>query len=104
MNLEQIELHDARLHRTSIDYEAKTVLVELDFYASEKSSERKRAEIFFGGVASVSHLADMVRLESHASAGNVNYWVPATDGPTYIYLSDGCLAITARSISFKVAE
>jgi hypothetical protein len=100
---EKIELHDAVLQSMRIDYAKKTVLVEVQYYPDANSSERKRASIFFEEVESVSQVADIERLSSHASAGNINYWVPVREGTSYIYLSDGCVAVKARKLCFTPA-
>jgi hypothetical protein len=100
---ERIELHDAVLQSMQIDYAKKTVLVEVQFYPDAQSSERKHASIFFEEVESVSQVVDIERLSSHASAGNINYWVPVREGTTYIYLSDGCIAVNVRTLCFKPA-
>lgn len=102
-DLEKVELHDALLQSMRIDYPNKTVLVEVEFYPDVKSSERKQASILFEEVESVSQMADIERLRSHAFAGNINYWVPAREGTTFIYLSDGCIAVRAGKLCFKPA-
>lgn len=102
-DLEKVELHDALLQSMRIDYPEKTVLVEVEFYPEAQSSERKHASILFEEVESVSQLADIERLRSHASAGNINYWVPVREGTTFIYLSDGCIAVKAGKLCFKPA-
>lgn len=98
MDLEKIELHDACLQWMHIDYVAKTVRIDLQFYLTPESSKREMASLVFSKVDSVSHIGDLISLEDNAAAGNVNYWIPRRTGLTYIYLVDGCIAIEAQDI------
>ena len=104
MDLEKIELHDALLHRMHIDYAAKIVRIDLQFYLTPESSKREMASLIFSKVDSVSHISDLIRHEDNAIAGNINYWIPQQEGLTYIYLVDGCIAIGAGNIEFKACQ
>lgn len=46
----------------------------------------------------VAVLGNLARTRSGRVAGNVNYWVPNEGGTTYLYLVDGCVAITAKAM------
>jgi hypothetical protein len=97
--LKTIELHDALLKGMNIDYISKRVTVELDLYEDSHDSHRKSASIIFEGVKSISEICNLDRLQDNAKAGNVNYWVPdQSNGTSYIYLVDGCLAILAKTV------
>jgi hypothetical protein len=98
MDPEKIELHDARLINMRADYSSKGVVVEVDVRLAPESSERSRVRLIFEGLRPLSQLTDFDRLAEHASAGNINYWVPVQHGTSFIYLSDGCLAINAKSV------
>jgi hypothetical protein len=98
--VDDIELHDALLKKMEIDYDAKTAKIELDYYESTDDSERKPLLIVFEGVESFSQISNWRRLQKNAFAGNVNYWHPyQKSDETFIYLSDGCIAITASKIT-----
>lgn len=103
MEIDAVELHDAVLRNTAIDYMNKTVEIELEFYASSDDPSRRAMSIVFEGVKSISQISNMDRLEQSSSAGNINYWLPEqhSGGTTYIYLSDGCIEIKANGISLK---
>jgi hypothetical protein len=99
LDLENIELHDARIKKMNADYISKVVSIDLDFYENSNSCNRQSGSIIFEGVESISQVCDFNRLSQHLNAGNINYWVPAQyGGTTYIYLADGCIAITAKKI------
>jgi hypothetical protein len=100
IDVETIELHDALLKKMDIDYAAKTAKIDLEYYESRDDSKRKPLSIMFEGVKSFSQISNFGRLLKNASAGNVNYWHPYQNGDeTFIYLSDGCIAITASKIT-----
>ncbi len=109
-HLDDIELHDALIHRAEIDYPKQTIRVEIEFYPSPQvypspqAPKRKRGVIAFDGVRSISHTADLVHIKRNAFAGTINYWAPAKkDGVTFIYLVNGVISVTAKKVSFKGA-
>ena len=104
MNPELIELHDAILEGFSVHYEKKKAVLEVAYYQDPvNSKERTPAKILFAGVERVNEISDLIDLEKNRSAGNVSYWHPANgEGTTYVYLVSGVIAITAKSIEFKV--
>lgn len=105
MKIDDIELHDALLKKLQVNYVEKTAAIDIEFYETEQSSTRLGATIAFEKVANISHISDFNRLEINASAGNINYWVPAKNkGVTYIYLVDGCIAIDASIVSIKMVK
>lgn len=98
--IDAIEMHDALLKNMRVDHPGKKVTIDFDFYQSTDDRARSPLSITFDAVESLSHIADLKRMQANAFAGNVNYWVPSSGpGTTYIYLVDGCIAITAGSIS-----
>lgn len=102
MDLDAIELHDAKIALLDINYLDKSVLICIDFYESRDSKSRRSAKIVFRGVGSISMVCAMDRIADNANAGNVNYWTPAiAPGTTYIYLVDGCIAICSESLDFE---
>lgn len=102
MNLDKIELHDAQLKSMHVDYVAKSVTVNLEYYKSEEDSKRKAAAVVFEKVETVSQIGDLEKLQDNARAGNVVFWHPANgSGTTEIYLTGGILAITAKKVRFK---
>lgn len=79
-----------------VDFPSKRISISLEYYETAESPERTEASLEFEDVESFSQIADFVRMERNAFAGNVNYWVPeATAGTTYIYLADGCIVVKA---------
>jgi hypothetical protein len=94
MDTGTLELHDALIESTSIDYAGKRVSLVLALYERAADSSRTRIELSFEEVESVSHVADFNRLEQNRSAGNINYWVPGdAHSPSFIYLVDGVMTI-----------
>lgn len=103
MDLGSIELHDALLKKLEIDYVRNAAVVGIEFYESPDASSRKSALITFDGVRSISKICDLERMQKNARAGNINYWAPTRGkGTTYIYLVDGCMAITAQAVRFDI--
>ena len=97
MNIENLELHDALIHGAEMNYSNRRISILLDTYETTSSKERVRIELIFDEVDSVSHIADFNSLKKNKFAGNVNYWIPGnTDSPTYIYFTDGVMAITSK--------
>jgi hypothetical protein len=100
VNVDDIELHDALLKKIDTDFVAKTVKIAFEYYVSHEDSKRTTISIVFDGVESISQISDLNRLQKNAFGGNVNYWRPnGSGGATYIYLTDGCILITAEKIS-----
>jgi hypothetical protein len=104
MDLESIELHDAILDGFSIQYGKKLALIKLSYYQDPvNSKERTSAEILFSDVERINEVSDLLHLEQNRSAGNIVYWHPVEgEGTTYIYLVSGVIAITAKSVEFRV--
>lgn len=98
MNPKKVELHDARLIEMQTEYSTRVVTITVEFYLDPQATERTRARLIFEKVSALSQVAAFDRLAEHAGAGNINYWVPAQKGTTFIYLADGCLAVTAKSV------
>ena len=98
MDPDRVELHDARLTEMRIDYRAGTATVEVELYLDPGATERSKARIVFEEVVDLSQVAAFERLAQHAKAGNINYWVPAQNGTTFLYLSDGCVAVNAKRV------
>lgn len=97
-----VELHDALLKSTTIDYVAKTLTIGIEFYQDAfKDPKRKSAFIVFDGVTSFSQTSNFDHLQMNAAAGNVTYWKPDLEGVTYIYLSEGCISIEAEKMRFE---
>jgi hypothetical protein len=96
-----IELHDARLVSVTADYAARCVAIAIEYYVSPNASVRVSASIQFSGVSRFSELSDLDELQSHAAAGNIAYWVPASgSGTTYIHLVGGLISVTAKNLVF----
>ena len=101
MDHSDIELHDARLVSVTADYAARCVAIAIEYYASANESVRVSASIQFNDVSRFSELSDLDELQTHATAGNIAYWVPADgSGTTYIHLVRGLISITAKSLVF----
>jgi hypothetical protein len=95
--LDSIELHDALVERINIDFLAASVTIYIAYYPSVEGEQRVRAKLIFEGVEAISQIADLTRLRKNAVAGNINCWRPSdAGGATYIYLVDGCIAVTAK--------
>ncbi|WP_156956381.1 hypothetical protein [Stenoxybacter acetivorans] len=100
---EEIDLHDSVIKSMCVDYERCGVAIEVDSYLSDDSKHREPISIKFNNVSSMSKICDFIALQKNAKPGNVCYWNPSQFlGTTFIYLSDGCLAITAESIDVSV--
>jgi len=97
MSHENIELHDANLKSTTVDYVAQTVVLEIDYHPSEQSRDRIAASFKFSGVSTYNENSNIDELKKHSIFGNVTSWVPAIEfGTNYIYLARGFISITAR--------
>jgi hypothetical protein len=102
MELKKIELHDALLKSMAIDYAARSITVTVDYYKNKGDHERMHALIIFDTVESLSEVSNFDGLNSFVSSGNIVQWVPAKgSGTTYIDLTGGCIAITAKEMHFK---
>jgi hypothetical protein len=98
--LETIELHDALIENINIDFPAASVTIDIAYYPDADSRQRAKAKLVFENVESISQIADLARLRQNAAAGNINYWRPSevVGGATYIYLVDGCVVVTAKTV------
>lgn len=99
MNLQELELHDARLLGVSLDPVARSAEVRLAYYLNEQAHERVLGTLRFKGVGQFNQLADLEQLEQHAGPGNVSYWVVGgSPDASYIHLVGGLIAVTATSV------
>ncbi|MBY0445120.1 MAG: hypothetical protein K2Q15_07930, partial [Burkholderiales bacterium] len=100
--INELELHDAIIKSTHINYEAKVVEIKMVAYVNSNDASRCPLLMTFSDVESFHEISNFRSLDKNSFAGNVNYWIPAFDkNTTYIYLSDGCLAIQATSIDIR---
>lgn len=104
MKLQDLELHDAVIDGMSVDYQAKTITVKIRYYQdAEKSKQRTPARITFTGVSRLNEISDFSALHENESAGNISYWHPAAGaGTTNIYLTEGMIAITSKTVIFNI--
>lgn len=102
MNLDDIELHDGLITNALVDYENQTVTIAIKYYKGSESSERTSANIIFEGVSELHQISSLEKMRKNAFAGTISYWTPAAkkEDTTYIYLTGGCIAITASVIKF----
>lgn len=100
MKPEHVELHDAQIESLNVEFAKGKVAVDVLYYSEgAESSGRVPARITFTGVEAFSDVANLVALNEHRGFGNISYWTPAIGpGTTYIYLSSGCLSVTAKSV------
>jgi len=99
MNHEDIELHDANLKLTTVDYVTKTVVLEIDYHPTEQSQGRISASFKFSGVSSYNENSSIDEIKNHSKFGNIVSWAPAIEsGTTYIYLARGFISITALGL------
>lgn len=90
MNHEDIELHDANLKSTIVDYVAQTVVLEIHYQPSEQSRRCIAASFKFRGVSTDNENPCIDELKKHSLFGNVTSWPPAiASGTIYIYLARG---------------
>lgn len=95
--IESIELHDANLRSISVDCAQKQVKLLLSVFVDITDRARKDVEICFDDVESFSSTVDLARMKKNSFAGNVNYWIVGDErSPTYIYLTDGLIAISSK--------
>lgn len=105
MDLDQIELHDALLVNAFVDYEARAMTITVKYYKKEGSADRTTAKIIFEGVSALNQISNLDAIAGNTFAGHIVYWTPARNGgATYIYLADGCIAITSRAVRFVVSQ
>ena len=100
-----LELHDAALEAFRVDVKANSLVVFAQAYLTSDSKARTPIEIEFVDLSDMSGVLDLPALAKNARAGNINYWTPSSgEGKTFIYLSDGCIAITARDVRVRVVS
>jgi len=100
-----IELHDALIKNMKIDYATKCITINVEFYKNKDERNRVSALIVFDEVESFSEVSNFDALHSFVSSGNIVQWVPAQGkGTTYIDLTGGCIAITAKQVNFKKSK
>jgi hypothetical protein len=101
--LAKYELHDALIHRAVVDHEKGTVTIDISYYPHSDTPKRRKAMLIFEGVEAVSHVVSITGLKSNAWAGNIGCWEPCSKrGTTFIHLTSGTIAVTAKKASFKV--
>ena len=99
MNHEDIELHDANLKRSTVDYLNQIVQLKIDYYPTEQSKKRITATFKFSGVSSYNENSSIKEIKEHAKFGNITSWAPADkSGTTYFYLARGFISITAKGL------
>ena len=100
MKHEEIELHDANLKSTTVDYVSQTVVLEIDYHLfSEQGRSRIAASFKFSGVSTYNENSSIDELKKHSIFGNISSWIPAFElGTTYIYLARGFISITAMEL------
>lgn len=100
-----LELHDAVLEAFRIDVRGNSLVLSAQAYLTSDSKTRTQIEIEFVDLRDMSGMLDLAALAKNATAGNINYWTPSTgEGKTFVYLSDGCIAITAREVRVRVVS
>jgi hypothetical protein len=100
--LDTIELHDALIVGLAVDFAARSVSLDVEYYERKDSRHRRSGAIIFTGVESLAATCDLLGIQRNARAGNINYWVPAgAGGTTHLYLAEGCIAIRAEVASFE---
>ena len=83
MSYENIELHDANLKSTSVNYVAKTVALEIDYYQTNQTKQCVSATFMFSGVSDYNENSNIKELFIHSKVGgNISYWVPALKAGT----------------------
>jgi hypothetical protein len=97
--LDEIELHDALIKSINVDFELGSARIDIAYHVSADTRDRVHAVLVFEGVESVHQVSSVTRIRQSSIAGNINYWVPNGDGgTTYIYLVDGCIAVTSKTV------
>jgi len=101
-----LELHDGIIKNMTIDYEKNTIDFFLEVYLTKADRQRNGLIIRFSDVESISKIIDFKSLKKNCFAGNVNYWIPAEceGGTTYIYLSDGCIAVKSECVQVEIMD
>jgi hypothetical protein len=104
MELQDLELHDAVIDGMTVDYQAKTIAIRIRYYQDAVySKQRTPARITFTGVSRLNEICDFSALTENEKAGNISYWHPAVgDGTTNIYLAEGLIVITAKTLDFNI--
>jgi len=100
MSYESLQLHDANLKSTSINYVAKTVALEIEYYPTEQSNNRISAIFQFSDVSDYHENSSVKEMSVHSKCGgNISSWEPSVNaGTTYFYLVQGFISITAKSL------
>ena len=99
MDLQRLELHDARLLGLSVDPIERTVELRISYYLREADSKRIDGTVKFSGVTQLRQDADLLELADHHGPGNISRWIPALEGGTsYIHLVRGLIAVTADRV------
>jgi hypothetical protein len=104
MSLDGIELHDALIANTVIDYARKIVVIGVQYYEKPEDKSRKPVNIVFEDVSGLSQISDLDAISKNTFAGHINHWVPVQRGTTFIYLVDGCISVTSSSVKIENGE
>ncbi len=99
MNPSSIELHDAVIDELSVNFAEEKISLKCEYYEAQNDRRRKSIRIVFNKVTNFSSVLDIKALINSSRAGNITYWHPSEfQGVTYVYFSNGCVAIQAESI------
>lgn len=104
IDLDNVNLHDATLVSVEMRCEVLALTLHVMFYPVETLRSRQRASICFEGVSQFSMFSDLAQILDNSKAGNISGWrVGRSGGTTYIYLLEGCIAVTADRVSLQMA-
>jgi hypothetical protein len=94
-----LELHDSQVISVEVKPTMRQVVIEILAYLSETTKNRVALKLLFDDVNHFTQCMSFEHMERNFWAGNINYWVPSTDGGyTYIYLVNGLLAIEHKKL------
>lgn len=100
MNLNDLELHDARLLSIAQDVVARQVDIRIAYYPTAQDRERVEGTLRFTGVHSLQQLANFDLLAKHAGAGNITQLITG-EAPqtTQLFLARGLVVVVAESVA-----
>lgn len=101
-DLENIDPHDAIILEIHTDIIKKLVTHHIAYYTSTASNSRTYLNLKFQEVSYFSSLIDFHQLHNNHSFGNVNHW--KLGSTSYIYLVEGCIAVTANKVDGCIVE
>ena len=94
-----LELHDSQVTSVEVKPKTRQVVIEIYAYLSEASKNRVELKLLFDGVNHFTQCMSFEHMAQNFSAGNINYWVPSTNGGyTYIYLVNGIFVIEHKRL------